>query len=210
MRRMIGLALLVALAACGPRPEAGPETAPPTAAPTSPAAAPAPPEASPAAGGGTEALVRRLFPEAAQVVRKPMELAGHAGEDIGKILGQPLEGHDLESPALVATSSDGRSLGAAWQTDAHLSGGDATVVVGMGLDGKVVGVLVEGSPEAGVESPAFLGRFTRKTASALEDPGLARAAEGSSAEAALAVAAAVRRAAVVLKEGLIQPSQHSH
>lgn len=232
MTRFLAMAVLIALlAACGqpggggstPQPQTGNagEIAPPVSpvpienATTPPSSESPADEGSPAAAGGTASadtttLVKRIFPDAAQVVPKSLGLDGHAGEDIGAKLGQPLEGHDLQSPALVAASADGRSLGAAWQTDAHVSGGAATVLVGMGLDGKIRGVVVLGASNEGLEGPAFLGQFTGKTAEQVSDPATAKAAPGASGGDSRAIASSVRRAALVLKEGLIQPTQHSH
>lgn len=162
------------------------------------------------AGTDTTTLVKRIFPDAAQVVPKSLGLDGHAGEDIGGKLGQPLEGHDLQSPALVATSADGRSLGAAWQTDAHVTGGNATVIVGMGLDSKIRGVVVTGSPDERLESADFLGQFTGKTADQVADPAAVQPVGGAPETDAREIAASIRRAALVLKEGLIQPTEHTH
>lgn len=164
------------------------------------------PSPNPATGGEAVAaspdeIVRRMYPDATQVVSKDLDLGGHTGEDLEKTLGAPLEGHDKMSPAMVATSADGRSLGAVWMTDANVGPDDTTasVAVGMDLDRKIRQVVVIGSqPEAG-----FLESFQGKTVADL-------AAVKTANESQKAIAESVRRAAIVLQDGLIAPPKHEH
>lgn len=224
---LTGILLAGLLSACGPRPQdAGTATTSP-AAPASPAVAASPPPAvtgtpappggeqsptagdpspNPAAAGAAVAaspdeIVRRMFPDATQVVAKDLDLGGHTGEDLEKTLGVPLEGHDKTSPALVATSADGRSLGAVWMTDAHVGPDDitASVAVGMGLDRKIRQVVVLGA----APDPAFLQSFQGRTVADV-------ASVPASGEAQEAIAESVRRAAIVLQDGLIAPPEHVH
>lgn len=235
MRRILIAAMVAGLlTACGTRPEEGgtatttpvATTAPtaggpgpgpgsgggqdPVPASPSPGATESPvagdPSPNPAAAGeavsaSPDEIVRRMFPDATQVVAKDLDLGGHTGEDLEKTLGAPLEGHDKTSPALVATSADGRSLGAAWMTDAHVGPDDTTasVAVGMDLDRKIRQVVV-----IGAQTPSgFLESFRGKTVADL-------ASVPAPDETQKAIAESVRRAAIVLQDGLIAPPAHTH
>lgn len=235
--RLVLLGILFAglLQACGPRPQdaetattspapaasptlagAGTDSPPPpggqspTPGDPSPAGTESPvagdPSPNPAAAGEAVAaspneIVRRMFPDAAHVVAKDLDLGGHTGEDLEKTLGAPLEGHDRTSPALVATTADGRSLGAAWMTEANVRPEDATasVTVGMDLERRIRQVVVLGAEP----SPAFLQSFQGRTVSDLDG---VKAED----EAQRAIAESVRRAAIVLQDGLIAPPEHAH
>lgn len=149
------------------------------------------------------ALLKKVFPAASGFVQKDLHL-GHDSSLRGHVearLGAKLEGHDLEAPAWVATSG-GRSAGVAWMTDVHLPSGNADVLVGVDLKGKIVGVALGHAPAA-LSGASFLKQFAGKTASSPLQVGQDLKAAPGQDQASKQVAAAVRKAVIVLTESTV-------
>ena len=106
--------------------------------------------------------LKKLFPQADNFVTKPLGLSADQRQKIEARLGAKLEDHDLKAPAYIA-SSKGRSVGIIWATDAHLKKGNVDVIVGVGLDGKVSGVVLDHSKVSGLDKPAYLDQYKKLT-----------------------------------------------
>lgn len=180
------LAVLLFLLACAPNQD---PLDPGTPTPDAPrAGAPGVPEigASAPPSGATELntsasrdMVPRLFPTAVHVVPKKL-------------------GDGADAPALVASDTNQKVIGAVWQTPMQ-SGG--TLVVGVYADGTVVGVELLGSTEKALEDSRFLAQFSGKSAEELADADALKPAEGAE-ESSRAIWEAVRVAATRMKEVL--------
>lgn len=146
----------------------------------------------------------RFFPTAAELAARELELSGPAGAD----LDAALEEHDLDDPGVVARAADGGLLRAAWQTDVRLSDGGANVVVGLGPEGRIVGVVVRWSADARLEDARFLGQFAGRRGAEIR-PERVSTVGGAPAEDCRRIAAAVRRAARTVEAGLLEPARRS-
>ncbi|MEW6280658.1 MAG: hypothetical protein AB1758_18680 [Candidatus Eremiobacterota bacterium] len=153
--------------------------------------------------GVPQELLKKLFPQADSFVTKTLELEGATRKSIESRLGARLEDHDLEAPAYVATVQ-GRSVGLAWMTDAHLKAGEVDVLVGLGLDGKVVGVVLDRSPIASLAQPSYLKQYQGLTAASAFTIGKDLTAVSGKEEASKRVAGAVRKGVVVLTVAVLK------
>lgn len=113
-------------------------------------------------GGPPKKLLQKLFPKADAFVTRTIDWKA-ARASIERRLGAKLEDHDLEAPAYIATAK-GQSVGVAWMTDAHLKGGEADVLVGLDLEGRIVGVALDHSPVPSLAQSSFLKQFQGMTA----------------------------------------------
>lgn len=145
-----------------------------------------------------EAL-KKLFPQADNFVTKPLSMKVEQRKKLEAKLGAKLEDHDLNAPAYIA-SSKGRSIGIVWATDAHLKKGLVDVIVGVDLNGKVTGVVLDHSNVPGLNMPAYLDQYKKLTTrSAFQEGKDLKALSGQEASSKL-VAAAVKRSATIIDE----------
>lgn len=158
-------------------------------------------ETAEAPHGAPKALLQKALPSAQGFVPRQLALSPAARARVEKALKTKLEGHDLTASVYVGTRG-GRSAGMAWMTDVHLSGGNADVVVGVDLQGRVTGVALGHSPTPALAQASFLAQFKGKTAASPLTVGRdLKAAPGQSA-ASQKLAAAVRKAVLILTEKL--------
>lgn len=143
--------------------------------------------------------LKKLFPQADNFVTKPLGLSAEQRKKIETRLGAKLEDHDLKAPAYIA-SSKGRSVGIVWATDAHLKRGNADVIVGVGLDGKVTGVVLDHSKVAGLDKPAYLDQYKKLTTKSAFQQGKDLQALAGQEPSSKMIAAAVKKAAVIIDE----------
>jgi hypothetical protein len=147
--------------------------------------------------------LKKLFPTADAFVARPLKLEGALVKTIEQRLGAKLEGHDLEAQAYVATQK-GRSLGAAWMTDVHLKQGLVDVLVGVDLDGKLVGVLLNHSPIPALAQSSYLAQYKGLSYSSAFKIGQDLKAHPKYADASSQLAAAVKKGVVVLSTALLK------
>lgn len=116
-------------------------------------------------------------------------------------LAAKLEPQDLTAPGYVATVG-GRSIGVAWMTDLPVGAKFADVVVGVDVQGKIVGVLVDHSPIPALAQPSFLAQFRGKGPDAAWTMGGDLRPAPGQAGASQRLAAAVRKGVIILNEAL--------
>lgn len=146
--------------------------------------------------------LKKLFPQADNFVTKPLSLTAEQRKKIETRLGAKLEDHDLKAPAYIA-SSKGRSVGIVWATDAHLKRGNADVIVGVGLDGKVTGVVLDHSKVAGLDKPAYLDQYKKLTTSSSFQEGKDLKPLAGQEPSSKLVAAAVRKGVAIIDESFL-------
>lgn len=214
-RTLLALALGLTLTACAPRtaPEAPPTTAA-TAAPVPSGAGGVATPAPAASGlvGAAEPLpdnnpAKVVFPDTERVQLRPLTLEATADSALSKALAS-LPEEERGRPAFLAETAGGAPLGVAYQSTVELEDQPTEVLVGMGMDGTIQRVVVQNSPEEAVAGAAFLDQFMGKSARDLEDEGLVRPAEGAE-DASKEILAAVRRAALILDHGVLDPAKRT-
>lgn len=232
-RWLFVLCVGLALTACGPNTSdtggggASP-AASPAASPTVGAATPAGPNTSEsplaatgeggyatpthAASGSGDAVgaanpAKVVFPETERVQVRPLTGEGAMNDQLSRTLGQLPEA-DRGKPAFLAETAEGTPLGVAYSTTVTMDDKPAAVVVGMGMDGTIRRVVVQDSANEAVAGRAFLDQFMGKSVQDLEDEGLVRPAEGAEEESK-DVLAAVKRAALILDHGILDPAKQT-
>ena len=152
-------------------------------------------------GGVPQATLKKLFPAADSFVTRPLNLKPEQRKRIETRLAEKLEDHDLKASAYVA-SSKGRSIGVAWSTDAHLKQGVVDVIVGLDLQGKVVGVALAHSPVPALGQSSYLNQYKQLTArSEFREGKDLKSLPGQPGSAVVAKAA--KKAAVVIDENFL-------
>lgn len=147
--------------------------------------------------------LKKLFPQADNFVTKPLGLSADQRQKIEACLGAKLEDHNLKAPAYIA-SSKGRSVGIVWATDAHLKRGNADVIVGVGLDGKVSGVVLDHSKVSGLDKPAYLDQYKKLTTSSSFQEGKDLKPLAGQEPSSKLVAAAVRKSVAIIDESFLK------
>lgn len=146
--------------------------------------------------------LKKVFPQADSFVTKPLGLTADQRKKIEARLGAKLEDHDLKAPAYIA-SSKGRSVGIVWATDAHLKRGNADVIVGVGLDGKVSGVALDHNKVQGLDKAAYLDQYRKLTTkSAFQHDKDLKALAGQEPSSKM-VAAAVKKSVIIIDESFL-------
>lgn len=146
--------------------------------------------------------LKKLFPQADAFVTRPLSLSAQQRQRIESRLGGKLEGHDLKSKAYIA-SRGGRSLGVVWATDAHLKKGAVDVIVGVAMDGKVTGVVLDHSKVPGLNAAAYLDQYKKLTTSSAFQEGKDLKSLAGQEPSSKQVAAAVKKGAVIISESFL-------
>jgi len=148
-------------------------------------------------------LLKKIFPSAEGFVTRDLKLSGATlRQHVEKRLGKKLAPGDLAAKGYVATVR-GRSIGVAWMTDLPLGSKFADVVVGVDLQGKIVGVVVDHSPIPALAQPAFLDQFRGKGPEAPLSVGQDLKPAPGQKVTSQQLAQAVRKAVVVLNEAVV-------
>lgn len=170
-------------------------------------ATPAPMAAGSGEAVGADNPAKVVFPETERVQVRPLTGEGGMDDQLSQTLGQLPEA-DRGKPAFLAETAEGTPLGVAYSTTITMDDQPADVVVGMGMDGTIRRVVVQNAANEAVAGSAFLDQFMGKSVQDLEDEGLVRPAEGAEAESR-EILAAVRRAALILDHGILDPSKQT-
>ncbi len=157
-------------------------------------------------GGVNKALLKKLFPTATSFVTKPLKMEDVTRKAIETELGVKLEGHDLSSPAFVATVK-GKSIGVAWATDVHFPKKAADVIVGTDLQGKLVGVVLDHSSISSLSQSSYLKQYQGKTSASKFKVGVDLEASEKHVKPSQDLADAVRRATVVLSRAILKQTK---
>lgn len=113
--------------------------------------------------GISRPTLKKLFPQADSFVTKPLSLSAEQRQKLETRLGSKLTANELKAPAYVA-SRQGRSIGVVWSAEGQLREGPVDVIVGLDLQGKVVGVALAHSPVARLGQSSYLKQYQNLTA----------------------------------------------
>lgn len=144
------------------------------------------------------ATLKKLFPQADNFTTKPVNLTAEQRQRLEARLGSKLSETELKAPAYVA-SRQGRSIGVVWSAEGQLKQGPVDVIVGLDLQGKLVGVALAHSPVASLGQSSYLKQYQRLTArSSFQEGKDLKALSGQ--PGSQVVAQAARKAAIVIHE----------